>query len=149
MVAPNRAPTVRKRVRTRVFFPREPAPSRSRLGLVRFRIWTIRLITCDGLFADHPRGITLNVGFLFPNRQALFELVDDVSASGKRLRSVLGGDTDPHRALPDLNFPHAVKASYCDDVVFIERLLDEPLALLLCKGAVGLVFQKSNRPPIV
>ena len=53
-------------------------------------------------FAINPAGITVRVVFLFPDRQAVLEFVDDVAASAESLVAMLRRNAYPDRTLADL-----------------------------------------------
>src|SRR5215470_10157479 len=51
--------------------------------------------------AIHPAGVTVEVVLLLPDGQAVFDLVDNVSAGAESLVAVRRADSYPYRQLPD------------------------------------------------
>src|SRR5262249_10840396 len=50
--------------------------------------------------AIHPAGVTVEIVLLLPDGQAVFDLIDDVSAGAESLVAVRRADTYPYRQLP-------------------------------------------------
>jgi hypothetical protein len=61
-------------------------------------------------FAIHPPGVTVLVVFLLPNRYAMFDFVDDVSACGEGFGAVARAYAHPYRHFPDRQVSNAVHA---------------------------------------
>jgi len=60
--------------------------------------------------AVHPPGITAQVVLLFPDRQSVLHLVDDVTAGAERLVAVRGAHSHPHGELADRESADAMHA---------------------------------------
>ena len=50
--------------------------------------------------AVHPTGIAIPIVFLFPDGNAMFNLVDDVATRIESFATVLGAHANPHRHFP-------------------------------------------------
>jgi hypothetical protein len=76
----------------------------------------------------HPPGITIDVVLFLPNRDAMFDLVDDVSTGTERLVAMSSTDTDPHSHLADREITNAVNASRMFYAELLNGLGDDALA---------------------
>ena len=81
-------------------------------------------------FTVHPTGITGDVVLFFPDRNAVLDLVDDISASREGFATVRGADAHPDGDLAEFKHPDAVHAAGAGDAKAPDGLFDYPLAFL-------------------
>ena len=80
--------------------------------------------------AIDPPGIAVPIMLLLPDRQPVFDLIDDVAASLERLAAVLGADADPDRHIADREDADPVHAQRVLDGVALQRFAHDRLAFL-------------------
>src|ERR1700722_18515141 len=80
--------------------------------------------------AVHPAGVTVAVVLLLPDRDAVFDFIDDVAASQKRFLAVARADSHPHGHLAQLQITDAVYARGVFDAEALHGLGNDAFAFL-------------------
>ena len=91
--------------------------------------------------AIHPTRITVDVMLFFPDRDAVFDLVDDPTTRAERLIAVWGGDAHPDGELAERQITDAVHTTRVDDPEARAGLGHDPLPLAQRQCLEGLVLQ--------
>src|SRR5665213_2555962 len=92
-------------------------------------------------FAVHPAGVTVEVVLLLPDRDAMFDLIDDEAASQKGFLPVPRAHPHPHGHLAQLQITDAVYASGVFHAKALHGRGDDALAFLIRQQLEGLVLQ--------
>ena len=99
--------------------------------------------------AIHPTRITVDVMLFFPDRDAVFDLVDDPTTRAERLIAVWGGDAHPDGELAERQIPDTVHTTRVDDSEARAGLGHDALPLPQRQGLEGLVLQAMHRTAFI
>jgi hypothetical protein len=91
--------------------------------------------------AIHPARIPVDVGFLLPDRQTVFDLVDDEAAGAKSLVAMRSARAHPYGDIADREGADAVHAGGARHAELLDGGLDDTRAFLLGQFRECLVFQ--------
>ena len=105
---------------------------------------------CRGTaLAVHPTRITVGVMLFFPDRDAVFDLVDDPTTRAEGLIAVWSGDAHPDGELAERQITDAVHTTRVDDPEARAGLGHDPLPLPQRQCLEGLVFQAVHRTAFI
>ena len=99
--------------------------------------------------AIHPTRITVDVMLFFPDRDAVFDLVDDPTTRAERLIAVRGCDAHPDGELAERQIPDTVHTTRVDDSEARAGLGHDALPLPQRQGLEGLVLQAMHRTAFI
>ncbi len=101
------------------------------------------------MLAVHPAAVAVRVMFLFPDRQAVLDRVDDLATGGKGFGTVRRGDGDPHRDVADCEVSEAVHATPRARAVAGEGRFHDARALGGRERLEGLVIERRHAAALV
>ena len=94
--------------------------------------------------AVDPAGIAVDVVLFLPDRDAMLDLVDDVTARGERFRAMRGAHADPDGEFADREIADAVHASRAPYAEPRDRLRDDAFAFAHRQRRERFVLQTSH-----
>src|SRR5690242_14171057 len=107
------------------------------------------LVRALGVRAGDPGGVAFEVVLFLPDRQAMLDLVDDVTTGAEGLVAMRGGGADPHGKVADLQVAHAMHGAGRQHAVAFGGLGQDALALGDRQLGVGLVLQAAHFAAVV
>ena len=103
----------------------------------------------SAVVAFHPDAGAVGVVFFFPDRDGVFNGVDDGAAGVECGIAVGGADSDGDGNFSDLKVSGAVEAAGGDDVVFDADVGEDPVTFFFGKGGECFVFERSHIAALV
>lgn len=93
------------------------------------------------VMARYPFGIPIQIMFLFPDRNTVLDLVDDVAAGPECRIAMRCRNADPDGDLSDLQAARPVHGHGLADLEALQRLRHDTFAFKLRQSFVGFIFQ--------
>lgn len=93
------------------------------------------------MMAGNPLGAAIGVMFLFPDGQAMFDFIDDITARQKRRFAMRRGNANPYSQVANLQMTDAVNGQCLRYAEFLLGFAKNPLALLNGQSSIGFIFQ--------
>ena len=90
--------------------------------------------------ATHPLCAAILVMFLFPDRQAVFDLVDDVFGAFKSFTAMHGGGVNPNGDITDLQMAGAMDGVGGIEREFLAGFSDDFFAFAKCECGIGFIL---------
>src|SRR5690606_36511870 len=91
--------------------------------------------------AINPAAVAVRVVFLFPDREAVFYLVDDEAACGEGFGAMGGRGAGPYGDVADGEFADTMDAVGPGEAETVDGFLDDARAFLESHGFVGFIIE--------
>src|SRR6185437_3899029 len=109
---------------------------------VRGGLIGVRVRRCRGAtLTVHPAGVTIQVVLLFPDGQAVLDLIDDVTASAECFVAVRGADTHPDGELAHCERADAMNAGRVRHTETRARLGEDALPFADAERLEGFILE--------
>ena len=101
------------------------------------------------VMAGDPFSISVQIMLFLPDRNAMFDLVNDVSAGPESGITMRRGHTDPDSNITHPKRSRTVHRNSMADLETGQSFLDNPLPFFYGEWGVSLIFQPIHRAPLI
>jgi hypothetical protein len=111
--------------------------------MLTFMVMLMVMLMCAALTV-HPARIAIDIVFLFPNRNSMFDFVDDVATGTKSLIAMRCADANPDCDLAERKITDAMYAARVGHTEFHACFFDDARTLSNSESFEGLVFEAAH-----